>query len=49
MEMGHLADIDDGRQLRQVLDGVERRRPGQAVAGLDLSGAGLGQRREHGG
>src|SRR5579863_1198736 len=43
--MGDLAQIDDGRPLGEVLDRMQRRRAGEAVAWLDLRRARLGEQR----
>ena len=46
-EMRDLGQIEHRRQFRQILHDVQRRCAVQAVAGLALRRAGLGQRRQH--
>ena len=45
VEVRDLGQVEDGGQLRQVLDRMQRRRAVQAVARLALRRAGLGERR----
>ena len=46
-EMRHLGQVEHRRQLRQVLEDMQRRGAVQAVARLALGCASLGQRPEH--